>query len=54
MQPVSLVFHTVVTVIIQSSSEHHNKNFNSCVFDLYLELGTKLGWVQKMEIKGVA
>ena len=39
---------------IQVALLHHNKNFNSCIFDLFLELGTRLDWVQQMEIKGVA
>ena len=33
---------------------HQNKNFNSCIFDLSLKLGTRPVWVLQMEIKGVA
>ena len=39
---------------IQTNSEQQIKNFNSVIFNLFLELGTRLVWDFQMEIKDVA
>ena len=39
---------------IQTNSEQQIKNFNSFIFNLFIELGTRLVWDFQMEIKDVA
>ena len=37
-----------------NNSEQPNKNFNSCIFNLFLELRTRLVLVHQVEVKDVA
>ena len=42
------------SILFKPSSQHQNKHFNSCAFDLFHNLGAKRKREQQMEIKDIA